>query len=716
MTRSVFILLIALFLLSPCAVGRDNLDSLRQELKTSKGIDRALILKQLARTYEAIDPEERMKYSREELDLAEKYDIDSLKGHGNLHIGMSFFYFGEPDSSLDYFNKALVYFKKIGDDSRIGAVLNNLGVLAKRAGYYDESIKYMIETIKYKEKSKDSVGLANVFDNLGATLYEIDEYKKAFEYFKTSNKIWLLIGDSLNLMDNYRNLSAATLGLALRSFHEDVPNDKILFTIIDEEKADPIVKKYLRETKEYQERFLALAKNVGDSLAMGIAYQHLGSYYSNTGKFRKALDNYEISYELLKKHDRNKRDFFKSIINYASVYIRMGNYKKAEKLLTDLLPGVQEKGFFELELDVFSHLKDINVIYGNFQKAYEYNEVFNILRDSIFSQEKIRYTKELERKYQTEKKEALLQASLAKEKALEGKNAALLRERIFLFIAIGLLAVILAIIAGLFRYKTRMNKVLSEKNSQLAKLNEELEESHRELKEVNDTKDKFFSIIAHDLRNPISSFKQITETISNDYDYFDDDQKKEFFGLMKESSIRLNSLLENLLTWSRSQRGVISAKKAIYKIREITDATLGQLHTQAAAKKIQMINNVPEQTIGLVDPNLTSTIIRNIASNAIKYSPENSKIEVNYIGDSGDFGVLEIRDFGTGMDEKTASELFLLDKGRSCPGTAGEEGTGLGLIICKEFVEKQGGKIWAESEPGKGSSFKFTFKKIEKIA
>ncbi len=238
---------------------------------------------------------------------------------------------------------------------------------------------------------------------------------------------------------------------------------------------------------------------------------------------------------------------------------------------------------------------------------------------------------------------------------------------------------------------------------------EVLRHSENKLKELNATKDRFFSIIAHDLKNPIGSYREIISMLYDKYSSFSDEERLEFLGAVKESSKQMYELLDNLLEWSRSQRGLIQFNPVETNLYMLAENCESFLQLSALKKNIELLNKIPTDTISIVDPNLINIILRNLVSNAIKFSKEGGKIIVGLNEAYNDKGLcVYIKDSGLGMSPVNINKLFQIDKNVSTRGTAGEKGTGLGLILCKEFVEKHGGKIWVESEEGVGSTFSFT--------
>ena len=249
---------------------------------------------------------------------------------------------------------------------------------------------------------------------------------------------------------------------------------------------------------------------------------------------------------------------------------------------------------------------------------------------------------------------------------------------------------------------------IKKQNEELAKLNESLEQKvilrTKELEKANASKDKFFSIIAHDLKNPFSALMGISDLLLTNWDDMREEDKKEFVSDIYTSSENTFKLLQNLLEWSRSQTGKMKVNPTETYPSHIVDKNIEVLKQHADNKGIAIENNIPSLLSFVTDENMFSTIVRNLISNAVKFSNSGGQISINYSEEDKKHKIF-IKDNGIGMDEATVEKIFDTSEKIQRTGTNNEVGTGLGLILCKEFVEKNGGKIQVESTPGKGSTF-----------
>ena len=242
----------------------------------------------------------------------------------------------------------------------------------------------------------------------------------------------------------------------------------------------------------------------------------------------------------------------------------------------------------------------------------------------------------------------------------------------------------------------------------LKKTLEKLEKANISLREANNTKDKMFSIISHDLLGPIGNIKESLEVIVNGEVIMDEKNMQSFIHSMWGSIGSSYNLLENLLLWSRNQQDKMAYKPKILNLTSVVKGTFNLLAGVAKQKSIEMNSNLADRQMVYADNNAVKTIIRNLVSNAIKFTSENGLITIGVKEVKGGFLQVSVSDNGIGMDRKTKDNLFKKFKNEPRWGTDGERGVGLGLVIARAFVEKHGGTIRAISEEGKGSTFIFT--------
>lgn len=251
---------------------------------------------------------------------------------------------------------------------------------------------------------------------------------------------------------------------------------------------------------------------------------------------------------------------------------------------------------------------------------------------------------------------------------------------------------------------------LKQAEYEIRKQKEEIEKHRDELAKSNATKNKFFRIIAHDLRNPISTLAGSTNLIFNDFEEYNKEQTKNFIGELNRLSQTTFNLLENLLDWSSSQMGEIKYEPKQIYLDTLTKENIELIKRKVDSKNISLINNINDQCEVFADENMVKTIIRNLLSNAVKFTPDNGEIIISCSTD-GDFLKYSVKDSGIGINKEDLKKLFKIETHHTTPGLSNEKGSGLGLILCKEFVERNGGKIRISSKPNKGTTIEFTLKR-----
>lgn len=250
------------------------------------------------------------------------------------------------------------------------------------------------------------------------------------------------------------------------------------------------------------------------------------------------------------------------------------------------------------------------------------------------------------------------------------------------------------------------------KNNDLEQKNEYIFQQANELKQVLATKDKLFSIIAHDLRSPFTILIGFSDIMNNNWDKLDVNEAKSYAKAINDQSKNTYTILENLLNWAGSQTGQIIFKPEVVNISEILQETVKYLALSAKAKNISLDYTLKNDVQLYADKNMLSIILRNLVSNSIKFTPTNGGITIGAEQKSNQIE-FTVSDNGVGLDEEKQTKLFIMGATESTNGTEHEKGCGIGLILCKEFVEKHGGEIWVESKKGEGCNFKFTLPLID---
>ncbi|MDD4141693.1 MAG: HAMP domain-containing sensor histidine kinase [Bacteroidales bacterium] len=328
----------------------------------------------------------------------------------------------------------------------------------------------------------------------------------------------------------------------------------------------------------------------------------------------------------------------------------------------------------------YSFIKGIYLIKGDYKNAYNYNLLENETHQAAFDLEKNVALKDLEVKYETEKKERLLSEYSSN---LEMQNYELKRNRqtaILLYLALALFFIIVIVLFLLYRQKQKTAKIL--------------QIQQKELKKMNASKTKFFSIIAHDLSSPVSAFASLTEALSTSFDEIEKEDIRGYISEMRDSATGINDLLKNLLQWALSQSGYYTPEKVQLELNPVVLKAYTPLRYKAKEKGLIIENKaLSPSTILNVDEKMLTTIFRNLISNAIKFADSETTIYIEEMRDESSMSIT-IKDKGEMLSDEDMSKLFKIEENaRKIGKDSSKKGSGLGLIICKEFVEMNDGKI-----------------------
>ena len=349
----------------------------------------------------------------------------------------------------------------------------------------------------------------------------------------------------------------------------------------------------------------------------------------------------------------------------------------------------------ETQTSISKTLYEIYKEKGDLANALNYFEQHKKLSDSLAREENNQSLAILKTELKHEEEKKVL---------VDQNNSAIRKQRYIIYSVVGLL-VLMSLITILIKRNQNAQKLL---NLKLKEQNTLIEQREKQLIESNNTKNKLFSIVGHDLKGPIGALQGLLELFANNMIKKGD--VKSVLPSLKTSVDNTLFTINNLLSWGSSQMQRTTIFPEIKPIRELLENSLGLLSEMANKKSLSIINEVTQNGSVYVDEDHADVIIRNLLSNAIKFTPENGVIKI-MTEDMGDAWKILISDTGVGIPEEIQKGLFLNQPNTSTFGTNNEKGTGLGLLLCKEMVEKNNGIIGVESEEGAGSTFYFTLPK-----
>jgi len=564
--------------------------------------------------------------------------------------------------------------------------------LAEKA--YSES-----QLIGYKEGEAEALFL------MGKYRYKLLEYDKASENLIKAQSAFEGLRDNKKIARNYMHLGE--LYRAIAEYELSIPYLQKALKIYDSEKdiqgtsktcdrlaavyyeISPGNTVYLDSAMKYLERSLPAARTINDIETISSSLNILGAAYIEKKEYDQGITHLIRALEFSLKNNL-QNDVFLIKENLAVAYYYKKDYSKAiehSKQAFDYAEKNKIYPFIDMStLNLFLSYEKL----GDYKNAFKYLRIYNENRWVLYDEKKARQIRTLESKYRAEKKEVIVENQ---------KKVMLLEVGVFSLL-------LLAAIFVIWFYRSR-NMIMKRKNAELEKKNSVISDQNEKLIELNTTKDKLFSIIGHDLKNPYQSLKEFSNILIQDYKELSEAEIKEFLGYIREASDSGNRLLQNLLDWSRSETGNIKYEPEMFYLHEIIEEAVSLTSNNAIHKDITIEAKVSNSQEVFCDRNMIYTVLRNLLSNAIKFSHRGSKINICSVP-RGSMVEVAITDSGIGMNEATINDLFILGKVASKDGTESEKGTGLGLFLCKEFVEKNKGTIHVESTPGKGSTFSFT--------
>jgi len=599
-------------------------------------------------------------------------DTNAVKLYNTLSFSYHIF---DTDSGLSYGNISLRLAEDLDWKKGIAGARNSLAANYITKSMTSEATMNYLKALSIYEDIEDKRGILKSYGNMSMLYSIIKRYDIAIDYYHKSISMAKELNSDRDLARNYGNLSS-------------------VYKLI----------KNIDSSKYYIKKSIEMNEKLDKKDYLVINYLNLGAISIDDSSYTDAY-KYTMKSLSLAKDMNNKRIIATCYANFGNIY-KMSYYyphkfiPRPDFLLSNpklnLLKSIEflEKAraaFSEMNdrkslMEVCDYLFEVRLLNNNFHEAAQIRQKYYDLQDSVLNEETKKQIALLDAKSELDQKDQQLRMYDLEIEAMSSQ-----------LVIIGVAFVAIAIIAIIF-YRL---------NNQKQKINKKLREQSIIISDQVATKDKFFSIIAHDLKNPIASMAQSIELINNEFDRFDVSELKEFLDVLENSSKNASALLEDLLTWSRSQRGMIEAYKEVYNAKDTAARAISQLEPQASLKKIDIINNIENDQKVYLDANLTITILRNLISNAIKFSQIGSIIEVSFRKSNNGFSSYQVRDYGMGMDTKTLDSMFRIESAQSGVGTAGERGTGLGLIVCKEFADKQNGNIFVTSKLGEGSIFTF---------
>ncbi len=649
-------------------------------------------------------------------------DVDSLENilQNKLSDSSRFITYiklSEKKQYLDFVN-ATIYADKafaIADKEKWpwakGMVYNQLSFLATLSGDYSTAMKYDNLNLQMRLDAQDSAAIAEALNFLGSDYSDLGKFDEAYYYFTQSYRIARAINDQMKMTIAIYNIGLVLneLGqydLALNHFNysrdlsEKIGDLDGIVYLMDATGELYLKKKEYEKSEEFLLSALKSLRERNLTIIEPRVLKRLAQLKFELKEYDKALAYYD-SAAVIHNKAHNEFGVAEANLGISEIYIEQQKFDEAEVLIEKSLVSAKRNNAQKMTIDCFEKLSYLAEKKGDFEKGLAYHKSYKQLEDSLYSEEMLARLFQDQLRFQTELKDSEI-ASLSKTKTEQAntlKRQELLRNILVVVMALTVILLISVYRSG--RRRIRINKLLVEHQQEIKKRSQELEQ-------LNQVKDKFLSIVSHDLRSPINALSAILNLAEQKN--LTPEEFKQLTADLRKQFDNARAFISNLLDWALLQMDKLKIQPVKIELAQAIEENIKTVEAMQM-KQIHFEKAVPSSIFGWADPNMLNLILRNLLLNAVKFSEIGGKVEITCKEFDQHFIVISVRDHGVGISQEVRQFLFDKSSGYSTRGTANEKGTGLGLILCKEFVEKNGGKIWFDSEEWIGSTFYFTIQK-----
>lgn len=633
-----------------------------------------------------------------------------------------------PEGLQDAYNKLLSYMVQTAPDKAIDYILNTkeneslinsqdsssyfllyLGIAYAKIHIPDTSKMYLEHALKMMNEAKDSSGICSTHIALGHINIVVGDLTAAIQHFVAAEEISAAINktdsyiDALNyfgiisyILDNLESaIENSEQALRLSRQYDYAEGEALAYehlAIINIKQTD------FEAALEFNSKSLHIREQLDDLTATAELYDNFSIIHNRLGDYDKAVEYTKKSLELRRQYG-DINGMGSTYMNLGSIHISLDEYDKALEYFTLAYKIKKESRDLRAFTIILRNLSEIYEQRNDFRNAYFYLREFRIYHDSLFNENARRLISRTDAKHKLENKEIEI-AGLQERNRFQSQ----LQQFLIISLILGFFLTVSVIIA--YWINSKANKKLNFVNKELESQKNELAKLNKELVALNSDREKFFSIIAHDLRSPFFPLLTYSEILSENPDKLKISEIINYSKYINQSSRKIFILLENLLQWLGLNSGKMKFSPQNFNLSDKIDYIIELYSENADEKGIELKFYKNKDVYVFADAEMVATILRNLISNAIKFSDVNDKIIIE-TKTLKDFVEIAVSDTGTGMEESTLSSLFSVNS-VSIDGTNNEIGSGLGLLLCKEMVTRNGGDISIESEPGKGTTFRFT--------
>jgi signal transduction histidine kinase/tetratricopeptide (TPR) repeat protein len=653
---------------------------LGHQIGYNKGTGNALL--EIGSVYYAWGQYQRSKaFFDEALSLACHKHLPQIEAIARNYIGKYYHTTGEFNQSVNYYQQAIALFRQLGDTLQSSTVLLSLGKTYLNEGNPHQALACYLQAYKGSEQAGDFVTIAEVCNHLGSIYLLLGQANKALEYHHKALGIRTALSIPEGMAKSFNNLGETFL------FKNILDSAHFYFRQSLE---------YCKRT-HYKKGTIKALTNLGKTEYLRRHYTEAAGYLAQSLNLSEKAGYKEgIAESSLALGNNNLvQHFHKQAVFYYQHCLDLSLVLNLSELCRDACLGLYKA--------------QINS--GDSAKALAYYLRFSDYEKKLLKAENNRQLAELRITFESEKKEkdnqVLRKDNELKEMTIRRKSTLI----VFFIVSLSLTFLLCLLIYYRFEHKRRANHQLEKLNNKVVQQNKELEKLNEELGRANREKDKLFSIIAHELRNPLYWFQNLAEMLSRRYLSLPPEKVQKSLEALDESAKNAFHLMDNLLHWSRAKLNRITPRITPQPMKQLVHESVRMYQSILKQKEIQLTIDIPENTCILADPDLFAFIVRNLLSNAIKYTPVHGFIQITCTEKENNEYLITLSDSGIGILPQHIEGLFNPMQNQSSPGLMQEQGTGFGLKLCKEFAELNGGHIWVNSHKDKGTEFSFTVKK-----
>ncbi|WP_295769492.1 tetratricopeptide repeat-containing sensor histidine kinase [uncultured Mucilaginibacter sp.] len=666
-----------------------KVDSLQKVLsQTMPDSSRLSLLQQLTEAYSGVDPHKKFYYANIYQNLAAKLGNKQAYADAYVHMGISYGIQSKLDSALYYFDVAYNQSKSINYQLGMGRSLACMAYAYDRLDDEQESIKYNIKALKVYKKIAYTRGINQCLVNIGSIYYEMKQYSLAESYFQQALKSYSAVSDK------------AGIGSALYELGN----------------CYQVMGQFVKALSHLNQS-LQIRESVGDINGGSLSRKGLGRLFYKRKEYSEALRHFNIAITGFRTlHDKFEEATTHTMV--ADVYLALQQDEHAEEhalLAMNLAQAAQSKIAIA---DALQKLVEVYKMRNQIEKAFQYQSRYIANQDSIQAENALKNVTLTEFNRIRVENAELAADNKQITKQITGYESQVKKYSSVIIIIIIILASVCLLLIVQYRRnieKHAANKLLTKQKEEIAQinttleklnhdLNEQMDLTHRqnvELERLNDVKNKFFSIVSHDLRSPLSTLQTLLEI------YHDGEiGEKELSGLLiklEDTILSTGNFLDNLLEWSKSQFEGIQINPVDFDVRYCIDENIQLYATKIGLKNLHVKHSIATPVNLFADRNMISLVIRNLLSNSVKFCNPGDSITF-HAEIIDDRAVVSIKDTGRGMSDDDQDKVFNLDHTLTT-GTQGEKGSHLGLILCRDMVMQNNGVIWFESILGVGTTF-----------